>query len=808
MTYNPFQIFCPIRSLAAARWLGFALILMLLAVPSFSQVEETYAGAPNLASPLTPYVQLPDIPLNNDSLDCSLWPEGSPPAEGWLANGFGHRFLGSNPDFHRGIDLRCNQHGRTCCQTGGTVTCDPNVSSCTAPATEVLAPIYALLDGDITRAETSGGNSIVIQSTVPGTITIGDTTCDQLFIWYTHMEQYGPSPDGDDWEEGDSPDAGDLLGWQGKYGANTVHLHLGTRACSDERATDPSQLDPEFNPFLLIGTDNGLAPEILEMTTEVDGDDLVVTVQVETDDPDFDQLEISIYDAATHQTHVRRLGYNSRDGIDVGGTIDTLLLEPRQESQLLAIDEPNPPDPTSGLTLEARFVDLALTFDYDSYVVAKAADVFGNTSWQREFLFGDAEIGDFVWVDANDNGLQDVTEGGLPGVQVELLHGFTGDVLATTVTDGHGQFLFDELRQGLYRLRMQPPGGYGATQLTPIFHDAIDSNLDPFTLETEDVSLTHGEINHTIDAGFTSSCRDVPLVTFNSVWRTHHSHVAGWEAENFDDSSWSTGLAPLGFSNGAVFTDIQNAGHTNYFRTEFFVDDRTFWSGLELALLRDDGAVVYLNGVEVMRTNLPAGPIQSETPASVHSFDLVEVPLSLLDLEDGRNVLAVEVHNRDDYDLVFDLELSALACRTCVGELTLPARADTWIDSNDPADNEGDDTRLRVDGSPQRSSLITWDWSAVPAGATALAADLTFRVIDDGHAFPLYTMKTNWLENAATWNHATTGVTWDLPGANGLADADTDPVGLADFDVTEGEDMTFPINATGLWTINSWLDGS
>ena len=54
---------------------------------------------------------------------------------------------------------------------------------------------------------------------------------------------------------------------------------------------------------------------------------------------------------------------------------------------------------------------------------------------------------------------------------------------------------------------------------------------------------------------------------------------------------------------------------TTYFRHGFSVDDPESIEGLTLALQRDDGAVVYLNGAEILRSNLPAGPIQASTLA-------------------------------------------------------------------------------------------------------------------------------------------------------------------------------------------------
>ena len=82
-----------------------------------------------------------------------------------------------------------------------------------------------------------------------------------------------------------------------------------------------------------------------------------------------------------------------------------------------------------------------------------------------------------------------------------------------------------------------------------------------------------------------------------------------------------------------------------------------------LRLRRDDGAVVYLNGVEIMRSNMPDGFVNSETTALSEIIggsesQLYEYPV-VLNMNNGLNVLAVEVHqiNSTSSDISFDAEL-------------------------------------------------------------------------------------------------------------------------------------------------------
>ena len=87
--------------------------------------------------------------------------------------------------------------------------------------------------------------------------------------------------------------------------------------------------------------------------------------------------------------------------------------------------------------------------------------------------------------------------------------------------------------------------------------------------------------------------------------------------------------------------------------------------GSELSVIRDDGAAVYLNGVEVWRSNLPPGPLTADTYAAVSLWgaderDPTMVPIDPALLGEGTNSIAVEVHNdtRRGGDLSFDAELT------------------------------------------------------------------------------------------------------------------------------------------------------
>ena len=166
----------------------------------------------------------------------------------------------------------------------------------------------------------------------------------------------------------------------------------------------------------------------------------------------------------------------------------------------------------------------------------------------------------------------------------------------------------------------------------------------------------------------------VTLVPAGSIWNYLDDGSApapDWVSIYFDDIFWQSGSAKLGYGNGDEETelsygpDARNRYVTYYFRQSFVVEDAAGYTDLTLSLLRDDGAVVYLNGSEVLRSNMPLGPIGSRTlaltnvgPAAELLFFTNSVHPSFL--AEGTNVLAVEVHQfrTNSADLGFDLQLT------------------------------------------------------------------------------------------------------------------------------------------------------
>lgn len=169
------------------------------------------------------------------------------------------------------------------------------------------------------------------------------------------------------------------------------------------------------------------------------------------------------------------------------------------------------------------------------------------------------------------------------------------------------------------------------------------------------------------------------LVSLGATWKYLDSgEDAGtnWVLPEFDDSLWKSGPAELGYGDSSagrpeatVLSFGSNSGNKHiayYFRHAFDVADPSGYGGLSVGLQRDDGGVVYLNGREVFRSNMPDGVINYLTRARATADDdgtlLYKTNAPAAALVRGRNVLAVGIHQDSptSSDVSFDLQLEAM----------------------------------------------------------------------------------------------------------------------------------------------------
>ncbi|MFT6179927.1 MAG: parallel beta-helix repeat protein [Akkermansiaceae bacterium] len=237
-----------------------------------------------------------------------------------------------------------------------------------------------------------------------------------------------------------------------------------------------------------------------------------------------------------------------------------------------------------------------------------------------------------------------------------------------------------------------------------------------------------------------------------------------WADYDFDDSTWTTGNSPMGYFNGTIIPDPTltlidfgddpaNKTITSYFRSNFTIADPSGIGGLRLTLDSDDGAVIYLNGVEVARENLPSGAIDSTTLATDETFDVGRATRRQFlisgnaNLVAGDNSIAVEVHQSSARSpaMLFDLTLETYALQalklideipfsTQVSDVSIgrnPANPDQWVTYASPtpeAPNSGPTvTSLREEStSAEISPAAGLSPDSVSVSISASAGDIYF----------------------------------------------------------------------------------
>ena len=196
----------------------------------------------------------------------------------------------------------------------------------------------------------------------------------------------------------------------------------------------------------------------------------------------------------------------------------------------------------------------------------------------------------------------------------------------------------------------------------------------------------------------TASAASVNYVENASAWRvldngtdqtlgfasSSYVETAAWRTETIqpnkvlgygDDTRTNFPTQTPNLSYGSAMT---NKHITTYFRQTFTVADASQLSSLTLNLVRDDAAVIYVNGVEVARSNMPAGPFTYRTFSSTivdgaaeYTPNAINIPTTAVIT--GQNLLAIELHQRDgtSSDISFAAQLVGTTVDTVVPEAPL-----------------------------------------------------------------------------------------------------------------------------------------
>jgi len=247
------------------------------------------------------------------------------------------------------------------------------------------------------------------------------------------------------------------------------------------------------------------------------------------------------------------------------------------------------------------------------------------------------------------------------------------------------------------------------------------------------------------------------LVSRGATWKYSDLNTdlgADWRQPAYDDGSWNSGPAPLGGGDPHIVTTI-NIGPagarypTLYFRRSFNVSSAAAYDELILRLLRDDGAVIYLNGAQILAdgaaTPASFADFATQTITGTDETAYVEFRVPAAALVNGVNVLAVEVKNAAaaSSDLGFDLEVEGFVDTTAPTVIALvppPGSVRTNLETIrvvfDAAMVGVDAFDLLINGAPATNVIVlgpgefTFHFPQPPTGAVQVAWALTHGMTD------------------------------------------------------------------------------
>lgn len=265
---------------------------------------------------------------------------------------------------------------------------------------------------------------------------------------------------------------------------------------------------------------------------------------------------------------------------------------------------------------------------------------------------------------------------------------------------------------------------------------------------------------------FRTSTEQVPQ---GALWRYDDRGMdngTAWTGAGVIDTNWTIGTPPFGYAaaNTVVSNSLwtlasygpaaNNKYLTTYFRrTIFLTDTNLLPASIPFHAEIDDGAILYVNGVEVWRTNMPAGSPNYRTVASANPADVTNefqftLPSGIF--ANGTNELAVELHQSgtNTSDALFSLWADGLVSGTAIPFLTQSGSTPpVWTN-----------TTATTDASPWIAyNDFAWGAGQASGGITVYGMGDNGPLLDHSSGHYLNAKVTSSGVNASLWNYSAAG---------------------------------------------------
>lgn len=282
------------------------------------------------------------------------------------------------------------------------------------------------------------------------------------------------------------------------------------------------------------------------------------------------------------------------------------------------------------------------------------------------------------------------------------------------------------------------------------------------------MELIHPGLDNTLgghwrsSSGAPSTIADLPLLPANSIWRIRKgtnapsTTVDGWRAPAFDDQSWATGPAPVGYdpdvlgpatTGGTRLSDMRGNYSTFYLRTTFDAPGASPYRRARIEALFDDGFKLWINGQLILNREMPTTEVAfngvSSSVRENNTYEPAEVQIPAGLLRESDNVLAVQVANASlssSSDCFFDCRLTLLG--GAIGQGPTPGAVNLSFATNAPP-------ALRqvshLPGSPRSGQPVVVSVRATdPDGVQSVV--LEYQRVDPGAyvRFDTPEYRTNW----------------------------------------------------------------
>jgi len=214
-------------------------------------------------------------------------------------------------------------------------------------------------------------------------------------------------------------------------------------------------------------------------------------------------------------------------------------------------------------------------------------------------FFTTATIGNQVWIDEVGGTMNAFDTGDTPlqGVEVNLWDQATNTIVETQITDVNGNYLFLNVPIGNYRVEFNGPNGYSLIAANQGNNDAIDSDPDPVTGFTEVYVIEAGDVNLTVDAGFSVTV-GLELVDFFGKWNEDNrvSELKWITSNEFNNDFFDVERADDENNQFRKVGEVDALGDT-YGETDYTFEDESIIKGgtyyYRLKIVDLDGDITY-----------------------------------------------------------------------------------------------------------------------------------------------------------------------------------------------------------------------